>query len=90
MTNSLTDADLTNNQIRELRTGAAQHGDHAMALICDLAVGDVVLDEDTTIDSLRIASFIDKSDQIKIASMDRAACRAKCLDAINSARGMED
>lgn len=86
----LTDDDLTNDRIRALRREAAQHGDHAMALICDLAVGDVPgIRNIARLEVQRIASFIDKTDLIKIASMDRAACRARCLEVINAARGME-
>lgn len=86
--NLLTDADLTNSRIRQLRTSAAQHGDHAMALICDLAVADVPgVGDIARLEVLRIASFIDRGDLIRIAAMDRAACRAKCLDVINATRG---
>jgi len=53
----------TDTAIRTLETNAAQAGDHAMVLICQIALGEVELDADTTIASLPIAAFIDAAGQ---------------------------
>lgn len=78
---------ITGAQIRALRTEAAAAGDHAQALICDIALGEVVLDEDTTIDSLRIATVISPRDQRRIAEHfgDRDSARAECARVIADA-----
>ena len=81
------EGDVTDAQIRALRREAASAGDHAQALICDLALGDVVLDEDTTIDSLRIASFLSPRDKREISEMDPDDYRAACERAIEAGRG---
>jgi len=60
---------ISDTEIRQLRTESAAQGDHAQVLICDLAVGDVILDEDTTLESLQIASFLSASDRRRIAAM---------------------
>ena len=78
--------EITDSDIRTLRTEAAQHGDHAQALLCDLALGAVVLDEDTTIASLRIAAFLSPKDRRRIAAMDPAEYRSACEDVIRAAR----
>jgi len=69
---------ITNSQIKALRTEAAQAGDHAQVLLCDLALGEVELDEDTTIESLRIAAFLSSSDKRRIAEMDPSDYRSEC------------
>ena len=80
---------ITDEDIRALRTEAGSAGDHAQVLICDIAVGDVVLDEDTTIESLRIAAFIAPNDQRRIAERfgTRDDARQQCEDVIRYARG---
>jgi hypothetical protein len=67
-------------QIHALRTEAATAGDHAQVLICDIALGAIVLDEDTTIESLRIAAFVSSDDRRRIAERfgDPVSARAEC------------
>jgi len=79
--------DITTEQIKTLRTEAAQAGDHAQVLICDRATGDVVLDGDTTIDSLRIAAFLSAADKRRIAALSDDECWDACVDAIEAAHG---
>jgi len=80
-----TTATITDEQIESLRAEAAKAGDHAGALICDLALGEVVLDEDTTIESLRISAFISATDKRRIAAMDGDDYRAECARVIRDA-----
>lgn len=86
MNTTSTETRITNKQIRQLRTEAASAGDHSQVLLCDLAVGDVVLDDDTTIDSLRIAAFLSASDRSRIAAMSVDDARLCCREAIESAQ----
>lgn len=79
--------EVTDDDIRQLRTEAARHGDHAQALLCDLALGDVALDEDTTIESLRIAAFLSPADRRRIGAMDPDDYRTECARVIEAARG---
>jgi hypothetical protein len=58
--------EITDARIEQLATSAAQAGDHAMVLICKIALAEVVLDEDTTIDSLLIAAFLSSDDKREI------------------------
>jgi hypothetical protein len=81
----MTNTNITDAQIEALRTEAGQAGDHAQVLLCDLALGAVTLDEDTTLDSLRIAAFLSAADKRRIAAMDPSDYRAACADAIHSA-----
>jgi hypothetical protein len=76
---------VTDKQIKALRTEAAQAGDHAQALICDIATGAV--DPDDGYDHLRIWSFLSKADQRKIAKLDTDAARAVCAEAIEAGQG---
>ncbi len=71
---------MTMKTIKDLRTEAAQHGDHAQVLICDIATGDV--DPDDGYDHLHIWSFLSKDDQRKIAQLDSEAARSVCADAL--------
>lgn len=71
--------------IRQLRTEAARAGDHTQALICDLALGDVTIDEDTTIESLRIATFLSSDAKRKIAAMDQDDARVECERVLRAA-----
>ena len=77
----------TDTAIRNLETNAAQAGDHAMVLICRLALAGVVLDEATTIASLPIASFIEPSLRRRIGERWGAAdeARAECARVIADA-----
>jgi hypothetical protein len=70
-------------QIQRLRTEAAQAGDHAQVLLCDRALGAVTLDDDTTIESLRIAAFLSASDKRRIAALTDEECWGACLDALS-------
>lgn len=58
--------DVTNAQIRELHREAASAGDHAQALLCDLALGNV---DPNAIDTLRVSSFLSPSERRRIAAM---------------------
>ena len=78
---------VTDAQIRALRRESAAAGDHAQALLCDLALGDVVLDENTSIDSLRIASFLSPREKRRISTMDPGDYREECERAIEAGRG---
>ncbi len=86
----MTNTNLTADDIKGLRNAAATAGDHAMVLICDLHAGDVVLDEDTTIESLQIASFLSPIDLRRIAAMDADDLEAAVVEAIESGRAMDD
>jgi len=70
-------------QIRALRTEAAQAGDHAQVLICDRALGAVTLDDDSTIESLRIAAFLSRGDKRRIAALTDEGCWQVCVDALS-------
>ena len=77
---------VTDKQIKALRTEAAQAGDHAQALICDIATGAV--DPDEGYEHLRIWSFLSKADQRKIAKLDSAdTAREICAEAIEAGQG---
>jgi len=73
---------VTNAQIRELRQDAASAGDHAQALLCDLALGHVDPD---SIDSLRVASFLSPHDKRRITAMNPEEYRQACQRAIQQA-----
>lgn len=64
----------TATEIANLRTAAAQAGDHMMAAICDLA-----LDQDST--EAHLACLTD-GERAELAAMDRAAARAACARAL--------
>lgn len=81
---------ITDEQIETLRTEAAAAGDHAQALLCDLALGDVTIDEDTTLESLRIAAFLSSADKRRISGMDADAARAECERVIREAQAQAD
>lgn len=81
-------ADITDEQIAALRAESAKAGDHAQVLICDLALGAVVLDEDTTIESMRISTFLSPADRRRISNMDPDDYRAAC--ALTLAAAQED
>lgn len=55
-------------------------------------MGDVVLDEDTTIESLRISAHISPRDQARIAELygDADSARAKCARVISDARAAHE
>ena len=76
---------VTAKQIKTLRTEAAQAGDHAQALICDIATGAV--DPDEGYEHLRIWSFLSKADQRKIAKLDIDAAREVCAEVIEAGQG---
>jgi hypothetical protein len=78
---------VTDSQIRALRREAASAGDHAQALLCDLALGTVVLDEDTPIEALRIARFLSPEDKRRISAMDPEDYREECVLAIEGGQG---
>jgi hypothetical protein len=84
-------ATVTDLQIRNLETNAAQAGDHGMALICQIALEEVVLDEDTTIDSLLIASFIELPLRRRISERYGTAddARAECARVIADAAAQD-
>jgi len=71
---------VTDKQIKALRTEAAKAGDHAQALICDIATGAV--DPDEGYEHLRIWSFLSKADQRKITKLDTDAARDICAEVI--------
>lgn len=81
----MTDEGVTDEQIQDLRQEAASAGDHAQVLLCDLALGHVELDEDTPIDSLRIACFLTPYDKRRIAAMDPSDYREACEQALHHA-----
>ncbi len=73
-------------QIRALRAEAAQAGDHAQALICDIATGDV--DPDDGYEHLRIWSFLSRRDQRRVAEIStRGEARAVCASALSVGLG---
>lgn len=80
-------ADVTNAQIRALRREAGSAGDLAQVLLCDLALGVVVLDEDTPLKSLRAMSFLSPRDKRRISEMAPEEYRAECARAIESGQG---
>ncbi len=77
----------TDIEIHALGNAAGQRGDHAQALLCDLALGTIVLDEDTSIDALPIACFLSPRDKRQIAAMNPDDYRAACERAIEAGRG---
>ena len=81
---------ITTDDIRTLRTESSAAGDHAMALICDLATGDVVIDEDTTMESLRISTFLSAKDKRRISALDADSAREECERVILAAAGLGD
>ena len=85
-----TNNEISDDQISQLRDAAGEAGDHAQVLLCDLALGRVELDEDTTIESLRIAKFLDADDKRRISEMDPADYRAACEDVIRDAQAQAD
>ena len=70
-------------QIRALRTEAAQAGDHAQVLICDRALGAVELDSDTPIEGLRVAAWVSPRDLRRIAALSDDECWQACAEAIS-------
>lgn len=75
---------ITDKQITALRTAAAEHGDHHMVLVCDVALGSV--DPDDGYDHLRIWSFLDagaKRAVSEVATQEQAReqCAAAVLEA---------
>ena len=74
--------DVTVTQIRDLRREAVSAGDHAQALLCDLALGNVDPD---AIDTLRVSSFLSPSERRRIAAMDPEDYRQACERAIQHA-----
>lgn len=76
---------VTDDQIRALRDESTRAGDHAQALICELALGEVKLDADTTLESLRIAAFLSPSEKCRISAMDADDCRDECVRVIDDA-----
>jgi len=74
----------SDEQIRALRTEAAQAGDHAQALICDVAIGDV--DPDDGYEHLRIWPLLSKRDQGRVAGISTSdEARAICASALSAA-----
>lgn len=82
----MADEEVTDEQIQDLRQEAVSARDHAQALLCDLALGHVELDEDTSIDSLRIACFLSPYDKRRIAAIDPSDYREACAQALHHAR----
>ena len=76
----------TRAQLQQLRDEAATAGDHAQVLICDLATGDVTLDEYTTLDSLRVAAFLSPQDRRRIAGMSAEDALFACEVVLDRAR----
>ena len=85
----MTTKTITDEQIEALRKESARAGDHAQVLICDLATGDVVLDADTTIESLRISAFLSPGERRRIAAMGPDDYRAECARVIADADAQE-
>ena len=81
------DGGVTDAQIRALRQEAASAGDHAQVLLCDLALGDVELDEDTPFKGLRITGFLSPRDKRRIAAMSPDDYREACASAIEAGKG---
>jgi len=84
----MTNSNITDDDIRALRRTATTAGDHAQALICDLATGDVDPEVDGSIHDLRIASFIGGKDLRRIAALSQQDCRDECISVIRAARGV--
>lgn len=76
--------EVTDEQIATLRAEAATAGDHAQVLICDLALGTIEINEDTTIESLHVATFLSDKDRRRISEMDPDDYRTACADAIHN------
>lgn len=90
-TDSTTAIEITDARIEQLATSAAQAGDHAQVLVCRIALGEVVLDEDATIYGLPIAALLSPADRRRIgerwATMDEA--RAECARVIADAAAQD-
>lgn len=72
-----TNETLTDDRIRLLSTAAAAAGDHAMVLICDLAI-----DGEIDVDTHHAAFAVGERDKREIRQLDQDGARAKCLETI--------
>ena len=79
---------VTDAQIRALRSEAAQAGDVAQTVICDLATGDLDLDGDKS--ASRLAQVVDtypaltRDECRRIADMSEDEARAECARVLSS------
>lgn len=71
---------ITDDMIRGLRDSAASAGDHAMALLCDVHLGDV--DADEGLEHLRIWSFLSAPDRRRVQAI---LCEDHVLETITEA-----
>lgn len=83
-----TNNEITDDDIRALHANAGTAGDHAQAMICDIALG--LVDADAGYDHLQIWSFLSESDKRKIRQLDAHTAREACVDVIAYGRGEAD
>lgn len=90
MTNT---TNITDNDIRQLGIESGQAGDHAQAMLCQLALLDTTLDEVLDVDdrseARQIAQALTAAERSKIGAMTAAQCRAECERVIIGARARE-
>lgn len=84
MTNTNTGENTTDDQIAALRGEAGTAGDHAQALICDIALGTV--DSNDGYEHLRIWSFLSTDDKHRIRQLDAQTARDICIGVITEGK----